>query len=209
MKRFWFLIILMAGCILVFFGLAMALELPFLGDDDAIKELNGPFAMGVGVLLLTLDVLLPVPSSLIMITNGALFGILGGALLSLIGSCLSMLFGWWIGKLGKGPVERFIGKEGLEDGNRFLEQWGNLAVVITRPIPVLSETMSILCGSMNFPKSKMLGYGFLGLLPTCLLYAYTGHLALTFDAAWQSFLLVMFVAALVWGIGKWIKSSNR
>lgn len=208
MKRFWLLMILMAGMILAFFGLAMALDLPFLGDDDSIRNLSRPLAASLGMVLLAVDVLLPVPSSLIMITNGALFGVLLGALLSLLGSTLSILLGWFLGKSGKGFVEKFLGEDGHQEGKDFLERWGDLAILVSRPIPVLAETVSILCGSLSYPLGKTLFYGFLGLLPTCLLYAYTGHLALTMDSAWQSFALVMLVAGAVWLIGTQVKKRD-
>ena len=52
--------ILMAGMILAFFGLAMALDLPFLGDDDSIRNLSRPLAASLGMVLLAVDVLSPV-----------------------------------------------------------------------------------------------------------------------------------------------------
>ncbi|MFC3879703.1 TVP38/TMEM64 family protein [Algoriphagus namhaensis] len=208
MKRFWLLIFLMASMILVFFGLAMALDLPYLGDDDSIQDLSRPLALSLGVILLAADVLLPVPSSLIMITNGALFGVILGAALSLLGATLSILIGWLLGKASDRWTRKLLGEEGLQQGQHFLKKWGNLAIIVSRPIPVLAETMTIVCGSLGYPMWKTLTYGVLGLIPTCLFYAYTGDLALSFESNWQSFALVLTVAAFVWLIGLLVKKKS-
>ncbi len=201
MKKLFLLLVFMSAIILVLFGLAMILEIPFLGDDDSIKELSGSLAFSIGSFLLAIDLLLPVPSSLIMITNGALFGIFFGTLASLFGSSLSMVFGWLLGKSGQSWVEKFMGAGGLEEAKSFFQKWGNLAIIVSRPVPVLAEAISIVCGSLNYDFKKTLLFGIIGLLPTCILYAYTGHLALEMESSTNSFLLVIGMAVLVWIIG--------
>ncbi len=209
MKRFWLLFFMMGVIILVFFGLAMALNLPYLGDDDSIRDLSGTIAAGSGIFFLAIDVLLPVPSSLIMITNGALFGIWLGALFSLLGSTISIFLGWLLGKGGQKWIIRFMGEDGMEEATAFLNKWGNLAIIVSRPIPVLAEAVSIVCGGMNYPIGKTLLYGFIGLLPTCVFYAYIGYLALDMDSSWQSFIFVMIVAGIVWGLGIFFRKRTE
>jgi hypothetical protein len=54
---------------------------------------DGPAAAAVGVGLLVVDVVLPVPSSAVMVAHGALFGVVLGALLSLLGSVGAAMVG--------------------------------------------------------------------------------------------------------------------
>ena len=57
------------------FGIAEALEIPPLIDPSAWLDSRGTLAAGVGVLLLVADIWLPVPASIVMTANGALFGV--------------------------------------------------------------------------------------------------------------------------------------
>jgi len=209
MKKFWLLFFMMGVFILVLFALAMALDLPYLGDDDSIRDLQGSVAAMVGVALLAVDVLLPVPSSLIMITNGALFGIWLGAALSLLGALLSVVLGWIIGRGGQKWILRFMGEDGMEEANTFLTKWGSLAIIVSRPIPVLAEAISIVCGGLKYPLGKTIIYGMVGLLPTCIFYAYTGDLALDMESGWQSFFFVVLVAGVVWGLGMLFRKQSE
>ena len=65
----------MAGIFLACFGIAEALGVPLLTDPMPALKAAGPLAGVIGVALLIADVVLPVPSSLVMIAHGALFGV--------------------------------------------------------------------------------------------------------------------------------------
>jgi hypothetical protein len=70
---------------LVTFVVIAALALPLLDNPGPLLRGGGVVAAVCGVGLLLADVVLPIPSSLVMIAHGALFGALAGAALSLIG----------------------------------------------------------------------------------------------------------------------------
>lgn len=86
LRRYWTAVCIVAFIFLVMFGIAEALEIPLLIDPSAWMDSRGTLAAGVGVLLLVADIWLPVPASIVMTANGALFGVVPGALLSLTGS---------------------------------------------------------------------------------------------------------------------------
>ena len=73
---------------LLLFLLVEWLQVPLLTDPSRWLERGGGWAALLGVGLLIADVVLPVPSSLVMIAHGALFGVAWGTLLSLVGSAL-------------------------------------------------------------------------------------------------------------------------
>ena len=100
MKRY---LLIMSGMIvffLVLFLIVEALGVPLLTDPTPWMKHGGVLAAALGVGLLIADVLLPVPSSLVMVAHGALFGVVIGTLLSLTGSVGAALFGFAIGRRG-------------------------------------------------------------------------------------------------------------
>src|SRR6185436_4502816 len=97
---------------------------------------GGVFAAIFGVGLLIADVLLPVPSSLVMVAHGALCGVALGTFLSLLGSVGAALFGFAIGRRGGKLLERVVTQEERARADKLLARWGALAIVVTRPVPL-------------------------------------------------------------------------
>lgn len=157
--------------------------------------------MATGVGLLIADVLLPVPSSLIMIAHGALFGVVYGTLLSLLGGAGATLVGFALGRRGGLLLARIVSQEERTRADRLLRRWGALAIVVTRPIPVLAETTAILAGTSSMNWSRALLAGVAGSLPGALLYALTGALATSFASGVLVFGLVLVIAAVFWLVG--------
>src|SRR5918997_5358888 len=106
MRRY---LMIMGGVLAFFlclFFLVEALGVPLLVDPTPWLNHSGVLAAALGVGLLVVDVLLPVPSSLVMVAHGALFGVLGGALLSLFGSVASALAAFALGRAGTPAIRR-------------------------------------------------------------------------------------------------------
>ena len=79
MKRYLLLTAAMMGVMLLLFGLVEALGVPLLTDPRASLRGLGALAAPLGVGLLVADVVLPVPSSLVMIAHGALVFSMGNS----------------------------------------------------------------------------------------------------------------------------------
>jgi uncharacterized membrane protein YdjX (TVP38/TMEM64 family) len=147
-KRYWILSGLMLAFFLAAFGLMSALHVRFLEDPTAwMGQRGGVAAASAGVGLLIADVFLPVPSSLVMIAHGALFGVAYGTALSLVGSVGATLFGFAVGRRGGPLLSRLVTEGEKAKADALLSRWGALAVLITRPIPLLAETTAILAGA--------------------------------------------------------------
>src|SRR5690606_28842158 len=134
-------------------------------------------AASAGVGLLIADVFLPVPSSLVMIAHGALFGVVLGTGLSLLGSLGATLFGFAVGPRGGGLLARLVTPKEKKKADALLARWGALAILITRPIPLLAETVSILAGASPMGWGRMTAAALAGSAPAALLYALTGATA--------------------------------
>lgn len=198
MQRFW---MVAAGTLLVFlaiFLVAEALGLPsFFDVQQWIGTPSLPAAL-LSIVLLIADVLLPIPSVLIMIANGAMFGFALGTLISLIGNLGGALFGFWIGRSNSAWVTRFVSADEMSQVNDLLERWGMLAIIVTRPIPLFGETVTVVAGMSRLSLPQVLLATLLGWLPICALYALTGSYAVSFDSMLLSFGVVLLVASVFW-----------
>lgn len=199
----------MLALFLALFFLVEALGIPLLVDPTPWLRQGGVWAAALGVALLVADVLLPVPSSLVMVAHGALFGVLAGTLLSLVGSTGAAVFGFWIGRRGGKLLERLVTAWERERANRLLEQWGTLAVIVTRPIPLLAETVAIMAGASSLGWGRTALAALAGSLPPALLYALTGASAGRFQNTALMFLFVLLITGLFWIVGRKITPGQK
>lgn len=202
MKRYLLIMVAIMAFFLLLFLAVEAMGIPLLVDPTPWMRHGGVVAAALGVGLLIADVLLPVPSSLVMVAHGALFGVVTGTLLSLLGSMGAALFGFAIGRRGGKPIERFVSADERARANKMLARWGALAVVVTRPVPLLAETVAIMTGASSFGWGRMALASFVGSLPPALLYALTGAAYANFQSATLMFGAVLLVAGSFFLIGR-------
>ncbi|MDP8927107.1 MAG: VTT domain-containing protein, partial [Actinomycetota bacterium] len=130
------------------FLLVEALDVPLLSDPSPWLDRPGVAAALLGTGLLVADVVAPVPSSVVMVAHGALFGVLAGSLLSLVGRVGAALVGFAIGRRGGAVVAPEMASGAVPAKAHWaLERWGAVAVVLSRPVPVLAETVVVLAGA--------------------------------------------------------------
>src|SRR5690606_30021525 len=130
-KRYWLLTGFMLAFFLAAFGAMSALDVRFLEDPaDWMAGRGGLPAASAGVGLLIADVFLPVPSSLVMIAHGALFGVVLGTGLSLLGSLGATLFGFAVRPRGAGLLPRLVPTTSRHKADAMLARLGALPVLI-------------------------------------------------------------------------------
>ena len=110
-----------------------------------------------------------------------------GAGLSLIGSLGAALVGFFIGRHGEQVLARFVPSEERSRANRMLDEWGVLAIIVTRPIPLLAETTAIMAGASTMGWRSMILATLAGSFPVAVLYALTGATAANLDSAILAF----------------------
>ena len=209
MKRFWLLFMGMLVSLLAVFFVVEALGRSPLTDPSAYLADAGVLAAAVGVGLLVVDVLLPVPSSVVMVAHGALFGVGGGAILSLLGSLGAAALAFGIGRCGGPLVTRLVGAEERARADALFQRYGGLAVLVSRPLPLLAETVAILAGTTPMRWRTLLGATALGASPPALLYAITGATAATLDHTALVFGGVLLVAGVAWFVGRRVERGGR
>ncbi len=203
MGRYWLFVGLVLALLLGLFAVVEALHVPLLTDPSPWLERGGPVAAALGVGLLVGDVVLPVPSSLVMVANGAVFGFALGAALSLAGSVGGTLLGFAIGRRGGPWAARLVPDEQRERAGRLLERWGALAIVVTRPLPLLADTAAVLAGASPLGWGRATVGALLGSLPGALLYALAGATAASTGSLLLAFGLAILFAGLLWLLGRW------
>lgn len=199
MKQFWIFAGTILFMLLVMFLLFGQVDWLIFQSPDQFLQIQGIGAALISIGFLGLDVFLPIPASLIMIANGALFGFSLGTLISLLGGIGAATLGFMVGKRSQSWVaDRFVPAAQLAAAQQMFARWGMVAIVITRPIPLLSETTAIVAGTSGMTYKQMLVASVAGYFPTAALYALTGSLASGFNSAVWSFGLVMVMATLFW-----------
>ena len=203
MTRFWiFTTVLLLAMLLLFF-VAQALQLPFLAEDTSFLLSQKKWVAALaGIGLLIVDVVAPVPSSILMVANGMLFGPVWGTLLSVVGGTGAAVVGYWIGLRGERAGKRWLGDESLIRANAFFQKQGMMAVIVSRPVPILAEAVTIIAGMSRMPAQKFFPAVLLGILPTAIIYAVAGAYSLNLQSGLYVFLAVMVLAGVVWLVGK-------
>lgn len=202
MKRYLIIMTTMAALFLTVFIIVEMLGVALLTDPSPWMNQGGVAAACVGIGLLVVDVLLPVPSSLIMVAHGALFGVWMGTLLSLLGSVGAALCGFAIGRRGVSMLDRLVTAEERAHADMLLRRWGVLAIIVTRPVPILAETVAMVAGTSSLGWRSIAMAALAGSIPPALLYAVTGAAVANLQSMTLVFGLVIFIAALIWLVGQ-------
>lgn len=152
----------------------------------------------VSFLALTSDIVLPVPSSIVMYSNGFVLGLMRGMALSLSSVMVGALFGYYLGKFTS------LGLKAKEDqkADLFLNKYGAIAILVSRGIPIFSESICIVCGYNKMKLKYYLLLNLIGYIPICILYAYCGSIGYDKESFLISFGCSMVIAALFYFVGK-------
>ena len=180
----------LAGILIVIFATSFAVATALGWTDEATIAVHlhdlaahAPIASAaVVVIALVADLLLPVPSSVVMVVAGWLGGAWLGTLLGPIGQ----MGGAWLGYVlarhyGRPWVAARASEGALAEADTWMGKYGGLVVVLSRPVPMMTETVSCLAGATNMPLRPYLGWSLAGTLPTAAVYAFAGSHARDVD----------------------------
>jgi uncharacterized membrane protein YdjX (TVP38/TMEM64 family) len=132
------------------------------------------------VMLLTADLLLPVPSSVVSTLAGALLGFSAGFAASLIGMTLGCQLGYVLGRWWGGPLaRRWLSPEELARVSRHVDRRGIWAFAIMRPVPVLAEASSLWAGVMLVSPLRFFAVTLIANAGVSVLYAAAGAAVLS------------------------------
>jgi uncharacterized membrane protein YdjX (TVP38/TMEM64 family) len=203
MTRYLAVVATVLALLLVGFLVAEAFDLPLLTDPTPELAQGGVAGAILAVALLAADAVLPVPASLVMVASGALYGTATGALLALGGRVLGAMAGYAIGRRGGPLVARLVPRDGRDRADGLLRRWGPLAIVVTRPVPLVAETMTILAGASSIGWARVALAALVGSVPEAVLYAGSGALTRGAGAAAGIWVLLLVLAGALWIVGRW------
>jgi uncharacterized membrane protein YdjX (TVP38/TMEM64 family) len=140
-------------------------------------ESYGRWAWAAGLALLVGDIVLPIPSTVVMSALGWLYGWFLGGLLAAGGSVLAGMVAYgasrWLGR----PAARWIaGEDGIERASELMEKGGGWLVAVSRWLPVLPEAVACLAGLARMRWRTFWLALVCGSVPLGFAFAAIGHL---------------------------------
>lgn len=164
---------------------------------------------GLSFALLTGDIILPVPSSLVMILNGKVLGVFFGSLLSLVSGVLSSSIGFFLGKFSNPFLEKIFSEKERNAGNSLFKRFGYSAIIISKSLPVISEAVSFVSGTTSVAFKTFFIYSFMGHLLVSVIYAYMGSFAGAVDSNILSAIIIAIALVLGWITQRRISSKTE
>ncbi len=143
------------------------------------------------IALLALDVVLPVPSSMVALLAVAMLGSVGGYLAIFVGLCLGAGLGY---ALGAGYLRLLAGRLGLHQRQpgQLAYRLGTLSLICLRGVPVLAETSVVAAGMQRYPLRAFILVTTLANAGLALAYSAIGTFLVE-----QNALLVTLLASMV------------
>ena len=166
---------------------------------------KGRVIVAVAVIgLLLVDIVLPVPSSVVMAVSGRLLGFALGGTVSFIGAMAAAWLGYYACYFGgRRAFQRMIGEADTEKVKAWFEKYGVYAIVLSRSVPMLTEVLSCLAGLTRVSQRTFAIAAILGTLPVCFVYSYFGSADMLLAAT-----VAVVIPAMGWIVVRLIKRDG-
>lgn len=210
--QFWVSILLFASLVILSFVLFEQrilfwfAELGQMNTDNPYTLLA--FAL-ILVLILALDVLLPVPSSMVGLAAVALLGPLVGSLVIFSGLTLGCILGYLLGAGYFRLLSRvWISPAEKSKASKMKSNLGATALVLLRGVPVLAETSVLAAGMQAYPVRQFLLLTILANTGLAVAYGYIGTMLAGQDAFWLIVISAMVLPGLLM-LASWLWSVSK
>ncbi|TGC09092.1 TVP38/TMEM64 family protein [Methanolobus halotolerans] len=168
--------------------------------NSLVRE-SGSFAAVLIILFLIIDLILPMPSTVLMTFSGAFYGTFMGTLINITGSLLASLAGFVITrKLGK--RWSFLDNQEKQSMNEWFRKWGEGILILSKMIPIASETMACFAGLTRISLSHFIILSLIGIIPVSVYYAYFGSISESFSEWLLPLFFGIAIPIIVWSILK-------
>ena len=195
-KRYRQLITIIIALAVPIIPFAIIGEMP---GDEWLSASDGNallFALS-GCAILAVDIVLPLPSSIVGTFIGARLGMAPGFFTVLSGLTLGHVIGYWLGRLAFRRVDA-----------QFSEAPTLIVVFLSRPVPVLAEAMAIAAGAGAMPFWHYLGICALGNSVYAAVLVSNGALLLPDALLGPGLVIPMLLPVLTWSVWRWIASRR-
>jgi len=141
--------------------------------------LLGLFGIFLFLLIMTVQgLLVPIPSEIVLLAAGMIWGWLWGGLLGIAGSMLAGILCFYVSRKGGRPLaEKFVGESALEMADDLIEKHGMIAIILARSLPFVSfDAISYTAGLVDIDIKKYSIGTFIGTIPRAFFYSYLGSI---------------------------------
>lgn len=174
------------------------------------REASSASVAAAIVALLASDVFLPIPSSIVAAAAGVLLGFWPGAGAIWAGMMAACALGYWFGARASGAARAFVGADGMARAERLSARYGDYAIVVCRPVPVLAEASVIFAGIVRRPIRRFLAVTFWSNVGMALGYAAIGAFSMRVESFLLAFVGSITLPALAMLAAKlWLGGNTR
>lgn len=152
--------------------------------------------------LLALDVFLPVPSSIVSTGAGVILGFTQGTAVVWSGMMAGCLIGYATGVRAAATAQRITGAESLARAEMLMHRYGDLAIVLCRPVPVLAEASVVFAGIVRARFARFAWLTAISNLGIALGYAAFGAFSMRLDSFLVAFLGALLLPGIALGISR-------
>jgi 3-dehydroquinate synthase len=187
----------------------MVVILPFLfwvdhTNDLIVAIVNGAHPIEVATMIvtvLTLDVFLPIPSSVVGNAGGLVLGWSWGFLSCFVGLTFGSWLGYFTGRVFRNTLfHRYFSDAEFRSLSFDLSKYGFMMLIACRGVPVLAEMIALAAGFHRFSFAEFFIATGLANLFLAALYTYLGVLAETSESLYLFGMAFMFIPVLGYGI---------
>jgi len=147
-----------------------------------VAFINPIYILGIfGILLFILimgiqGLLVPIPSEIVLLAAGMIWGLVGGGIMGVIGSMVAALLCYYISRKGGRPIaEKFVGKSAISLADDFIHKYGMSAIIIARLLPFIAfDPISYTAGLVDLDVKKYSLGTFIGAIPRAFFYSWLG-----------------------------------
>jgi len=173
---------LMRPILMISFVLLIPL-IPFLLFGDLLQQwITVQFSVRDSALLiialLSSDIFLPIPSSVVCTFGGGKLGVFQGTLVAWLGMNLGAILGFWLARsLGQSFALKFSEGKDLDRARQLTQQCGPSVLILCRGVPVLAEASVLLMGMQKLSWQRFLLPVLLSNLGLAIAYSMFGEIA--------------------------------
>jgi uncharacterized membrane protein YdjX (TVP38/TMEM64 family) len=154
----------------------------FEGVVQRVRAVDPATTAAVILALLVVDVLLPIPSTPLIVLAGTVLGVPGGVALAIAGSMGSSAAAYALGRWARPVlVRRVVSLEEMSEMRRWWRTYGPWLFGVARGVPMLAETVGVSAGISHTPFRAFFWYTLLGTVPICVAYVVAGSRAETVE----------------------------
>lgn len=148
---------------------------------------NPIYELGIiGILLFIIimafqGLLVPIPSELVLLATGMIWGLLGGGIFGIIGSMAAALLCFYLSKKGGRPLaEKLVGSNAINMADHFIHKYGTSAIIIARFLPFIAfDPISYASGLVDMNVKKYTLGSLIGSIPRAFFYSWLGSTLIT------------------------------